>query len=312
MVDLLWFLPIVATIGAVLFLVSYRILGFSAPLFPEKKIIVIVPSYNNAEWYTKNLDSILSQEYTSYQLIYINDCSTDRTKFLVGEYLHMRGYPFYSLINNDWKTSRVFLQKLIQEGRKHIVINNSERKGALENLYYAIHACPEDAVIATIDGDDWLKHSGVLKKINVTYQKDEVWMTYGQYQTWPEGDQGDCQLLPWWVVEKNAYRESKWVTSHLRTFYAGLFKQIKKEDLMYEGDFFDVTWDQAFLFPLLEMSAGRIKFIPEVLYVYNQANPINDYKVHFQRQQYFVQLIRSKEKYHSIGSLRTVSFNKQT
>jgi hypothetical protein len=42
----------------------------------------------------------------------------------------------------------------------------------------------------------------------------------------------------------------------------GLFKKIKKEDLLYEGEFVLMSWDIAMMFPMLEMeSKGHIAFI---------------------------------------------------
>jgi len=34
------------------------------------------------------------------------------------------------------------------------------------------------------------------------------------------------------------------------------WKKIAKEDLMYEGKFFEMAWDLAFMFPMLEMAGG--------------------------------------------------------
>lgn len=66
--------------------------------------------------------------------------------------------------------------------------------------------------------------------------------------------------------------------------------------------FFDVTRDQAMMFPMLEMAAGRIKFIPEVLYLYNQSNPLNDFKNKLQRMMRCEQVIRSKIAYKPLQS----------
>ena len=47
---------------------------------------------------------------------------------------------------------------------------------------------------------------------------------------------------------------------------------------MSGNKFFSVTWDQAMMFPMLEMAGGRIRFNPIVVYEYNLDNPINDWK----------------------------------
>lgn len=249
----------------------------------ERYIVVIIPSYNNSKWYALNLASVFQQKYTHYRIVYIDDCSLDGTGELVQKFVH-------------------------QWGQDHRVtfIKNNERHGALYNLYHAIHACPDYAIIITLDGDDWFKGNDVLQTINSAYQDPYVWLTYGQFEEFPRGSLGICHPMPASVITAKNYRTQPWFTSHLRTFYAGLFKQIKKEDLMHDGDFFSVTWDQAFMFPMLEMANGRIRFIDKILYVYNQANPLNDFRIHLQKQLACERIIRQKERYSALDD--TASF----
>jgi hypothetical protein len=58
-----------------------------------------------------------------------------------------------------------------------------------------------------------------------------------------------------------------------------------------------MAWDQAIMFPMLEMSGHRAKFISEVLYIYNAANPINDCKVDRQLQRSLETVIRMQKRY---------------
>lgn len=54
------------------------------------------------------------------------------------------------------------------------------------------------------------------------------------------------------------------------------------------------------MFPMLEMAGHRSKFVSDILYIYNVANPINDSKVNIQLQQGLEKLIRAKRKYSRI------------
>ena len=240
----------------------------------EKPLVVVIPSYNNSRWYKQNVQSVFDQQYNNYRVLYIDDCSPDGT----GE-----------LVEN-------FVKECGQSGRVQL-IKNTERKGALANLYYAIHSCADQSIIITLDGDDWFKHDQVLATINKAYADSNILMTYGQFETYPEGHLGICNEYPAKIIQANAFRQYKWLASHLRTFYAWLFKRVQLEDLQYDDTFFPVVWDQAFMFPMLEMAVGRCRFINEVLYVYNQANPINDYKVRMQEIVACERMIRSKQKY---------------
>lgn len=246
----------------------------------EKEIVVIIPSYNNKEWYERNLHSIFMQQYTHYRVIYIDDCSTDGT---------------YELV-------RTYIKKCGQEHRVTL-IHNEQRKGALENLYDAIHTCPNQAIVVTIDGDDWTKHEMVFAKINEVYKDQRIWLTYGQYEVYPDNSLGICHALPEQVIKYHAYRQYEWVSSHMRTFYAWLFKKVHKEDLQHDGHFYETTWDQAFMFPMLEMASDHVQFIPDILYVYNQANPLNDFKSRLQQQMYYSWVIRNKAPYKPVEEI---------
>jgi hypothetical protein len=153
-----------------------------------------------------------------------------------------------------------------------------------------------------VDGDDWLAHDGVLEKLNQVYSSQRVWMTYGSYDRYPDSSRkGCCAEIPKAIVKANAFRECKWLSSLLRTFYAGLFKRIAQEDLLYEGNFFQMTWDLSFMFPMLEMCGDRFMYIPDILYIYNTTNPINDFKVDKQLQLKLEFFIRRKNKYQKLS-----------
>jgi len=52
-----------------------------------------------------------------------------------------------------------------------------------------------------------------------------------------------------------------------------------------------------FMFPVLEMAGKRSMHIPDVLYIYNRATPINDSKIKRALQAAMGKYIRSKKKY---------------
>lgn len=67
----------------------------------DRKISIIVPVYNAEAYIGKNLESILNQTYTNYEVIVINDGSTDRTKEIVETYLEKFPKGKATLINID-------------------------------------------------------------------------------------------------------------------------------------------------------------------------------------------------------------------
>ncbi|MFZ5953487.1 MAG: glycosyltransferase family 2 protein [Candidatus Dependentiae bacterium] len=248
----------------------------------EKPFVIVIPSYNNAQWCQNNLASVFAQNYTNYRVIYINDCSTDKTYHLV-----------LDCIASHKMNHRVTL------------INNEQRHGATYNLYHAIHSCRDEEIILTLDGDDWLSHPYVLSFLNEVYQDNNVWLTFGQYQEYPTGHRGFCEDFPSWVVKNNAFRRFQNLPmSHLRTFYAGLFKRIAQKDLCDDdGNFLMMTWDKAMMAPMIEMAGDRYRFINEILYIYNNANPISDHRIDHQLQLSLMHKILAKPSYQRLTNL---------
>jgi len=237
---------------------------------------IIIPSYNNEDYYYRNLDSIVHQKTDAHiKIIYINDCSTDHTGQLVDAYVNQ--YNLQSLIT---------------------VIHNQKRVGALANLYNAIHQIEDTRVVVVVDGDDWLAHDQVLKRLELEYLNKDIWLTYGQYLYYPEGFDGICKEVPHEIMQTNRFRQFSWVTSALRTFYAGLFKRIKRKDLQYKNEFFPMAYDVAMMMPMLEMaSRGHISFIPDILYVYNHRNMLSDHNTNRELQAALTHVIYARKPY---------------
>ncbi len=243
------------------------------PNSKDSKFVIVIPSYNNINWCEQNISSVLCQDYKNYRIIFTDDCSTDGTFDRVSQ-----------IVQNSGKTNI----KLIR---------NNTRRGALANLYEMIHSCKDDEIILTVDGDDWLPDNDVLTRLAGYYSNKSIWMTYGQYKNSTDGFAGVAAPYPDHVVQTNSFRSHTWGASHLRTFYAWLFKRIKREDFNYNGDFMQMAWDMTIMFPMLEMSGVHSKFISDILYVYNLSNPINDHKVNVRLQQTLDRYVRSMPKY---------------
>jgi hypothetical protein len=104
------------------------------------------------------------------------------------------------------------------------------------------------------------------------------------------------QPIPPNIVAANAFREHR-CPSHLRTFYAWLFKEIDLKDLLYKGDFFSMTADMAMMYPMIEMAGERHLFMPTINYIYNMNNEINDNRVNAQLQRDLDSYIRKSPRY---------------
>ncbi|GAB5411429.1 MAG: hypothetical protein ChlgKO_05430 [Chlamydiales bacterium] len=263
--------PILFLLGFFLFYPIYLVKN--EPSAKEQKpFVILIPSYNNEAYCVENIRSALNQNYQNYRIIFINDCSSDRTLELV--------------------------EKESASSPKVLIINNKERRLALANVYDAIHHnIQDDEIVVTLDGDDELAHPNVLTHLNNIYAKKEIWLTYGQYAEKRSCREGFATPFPKECLQNNSFRKYPKLPTHLRTFYAWLFKHIDLSDLQSNGQFYTMSWDSAAMLPMIEMARDHFVFIPEVLYIYNDSNPLSDHRINQKLQFAINQEIRNKPAY---------------
>tara|TARA_R110002020_G_scaffold464493_2_gene685251 strand:- start:23802 stop:24536 length:735 start_codon:yes stop_codon:yes gene_type:complete len=238
---------------------------------------VLVPAYNCVSWVQSNLGSIIRQKYDNYQLIYIDDASTDGTAAKAKELLQNS--------NIDYK-----------------LFENSFNKGKANNLHHYINSLRDDTIVVVVDGDDWLANDHVLNFLDSQYS-DDTWMTCGSYIT------TDTKSIVHPTTTEDYWsgniRNKSWQFSHLGTFRKKLFSKIKRKDFLDKsGNYFSTTSDQAMMWPMAEM-AGPAHFKPlrEALYVYNRSNPISDDRAHRRDQLQTEASIRSRKPYQRLENL---------
>ena len=268
----------------------------------ELPIVVVIPSYNNLEWYKRNLDSLLVQDYTNYRVLYVDDCSSDGTAQAVEKYLKKLGVTFNTILFDERnfesheEATAAFSKAVNEKKSPFTLVKNIHRSGALANLYRMIHSCKPEEIIATLDGDDMLYHDQVLRKLDAVYQQEDVWFTHGCLIEYPWGHVSWSEPVKPEIIASRSFRSVK-CPSHMRTFYTWIFKKIAVEDFLYEGKFYPMAWDMAIMFPLLEMAGERHAYIEDVNYVYNMANHMNDNKVDPSLQNLLDKVIRGKPSY---------------
>jgi glycosyltransferase involved in cell wall biosynthesis len=169
---------------------------------------------------------------------------------------------------------------------------------SMANLVRAIErscAQPED-IIVILDGDDWFYTKYALQIINDTYAKHDCWMTYGSWVSNVEHVPG---RLPAYEESTADFRRAKWLATAMRTWKKWLWDLIDDKDLRDEnGEYFSVVEDLAVMFPMLEMSGiSRVKHIPDILILYNRANPACVGNIKRGEMDRIAQYLRSKPRY---------------
>ena len=247
---------------------------------------IIVPVYNSEEWITKCVESIKNQTYSNFECLVGDDISTDKTYDVCFEYIKSN------------------------EDDRFTIVQNSDKKYALQNIYDLIESSepsPSD-VIVVLDGDDWFTNNHVLETLNEIYQKEDCWLTYGSFVNYPQGHIGtEASEYPEATIFSNSFRTDKWRASHLKTFQYFLWNKIDSNDLKDQfGKFYEVSYDQAMMLPMMEMSGNRIKYVPQVLYVYNTSNPNAVNKTRQQKQYNTMLEIRKQKKYEKIENEHSI------
>jgi len=226
----------------------------------NNKMKVIIPFYNPGEFLEKCVATAMSQRYDNYEVIFINDMSTDDS-----------------------------FDKLPHDDEKAIIVNNTVRKTALENIHDAImNYCDEDDIVVLLDGDDWFPNKKVLKYVDEQYKEHDCWIMYGQ-ASWTDGRRGFATSYT--PEEFAKVRTGPFKVSHLRTFRAGLYQRIQDQSPDFahlkddDGNFYRWSYDTAMMFAIMEM-AGHEKtlFNDTILYIYNRDNPISEDRVDQQAQ----------------------------
>lgn len=116
---------------------------------PEKvdyKIGIIIPNYNYAHTLDKCLSSIVNQTYKNYEVIFIDDMSTD----------------------NSVEIARKYVDKLTN--LKIVQLKQKRYNGGARNEGY-LHLSDDVDYIYYMDSDDWLYDNGALYNINNKLQK---------------------------------------------------------------------------------------------------------------------------------------------
>jgi glycosyltransferase involved in cell wall biosynthesis len=71
-------------------------------------ISVIIPNYNHQKFLKQRLDSVLNQTYTNFEVIILDDCSTDNSRDIIESY---RNHPkINTIVYNDTNSGSTFLQ----------------------------------------------------------------------------------------------------------------------------------------------------------------------------------------------------------
>jgi len=234
-------------------------------------MIILTTVYNCENYIDRCLSSIMLQSFKDFKCYITDDLSTDNSIKVIEE--KIKNDDRFILIKNT--------KKLYQPGNYDNVLRNFPE-------------IDDNEIVIEVDGDDWLPDNKVFERVNNVYKNKKIWIANGSFM-YPNGVIGFSQKQQ----NFNDLRNSRFTATHLRTWKVFLWREIEQEDLKDdEGNYWKVTGDLSFMFPMLEMSGEKhYCFMPEINYVYNDSNPLNDHKVDLSLVNEIADKIRKKIKY---------------
>ena len=118
------------------------------------KFSVIIPLYNKAPYVKKALESVFAQTYTDFELIVVDDGSTDESASIVEtmlcEVMRLQGYKATRL--EDGKAEDALPNRLIAQSPYRLLKQKNAGVSAARNYGFSVSS---GDYIAFLDADDW-------------------------------------------------------------------------------------------------------------------------------------------------------------
>ena len=122
----------------------------------EPLVSIILPSYNYAQYIGQAMDSVFNQTYTNWELIIIDDASTDNSLNIVNK--------------------KILREK---QGSRVILIKNKKNLGLI-NSYKKALSKAKGKYVAFIDADDLWQKDNLMLKVSVFEQFPKLSIVYSR------------------------------------------------------------------------------------------------------------------------------------
>lgn len=226
------------------------------------KISIIVPIYNVNKYLHKCIDSILNQTFTDYELILVNDGSTDNCKDIIDSYAK-------------------------QDNR---IITIHQKNGGLSNARNAGLKIAQGEYIRFVDGDDHLPADSIEILLNEIEKNKDIVLVTGNYIREESAEnkiliQNFCEQKYFTLKEfQYIFRKNLFKLGYMCAAWNKLYRNniIKENDLLYEDG---VNYSEDGIFTLKYIMAGmknknnKLVFLQTPVYYYvNNPNSLTTKK----------------------------------
>ncbi|MBO7573846.1 MAG: glycosyltransferase family 2 protein [Bacilli bacterium] len=130
-------------------------------------VSIITPAYNASSFIEATIDSVIKQDYSNWEMIIINDFSSDTTGKIIDEYS--------------------------KKDKRIVVINNPSNQGVARSRNNGIKAA-KGKYIAFLDSDDLWKENKLTKHIGFM-EENNIAITYSYYETFSSDASKPTKLI---------------------------------------------------------------------------------------------------------------------
>ena len=220
-------------------------------------VSVLISTYNNESTILKAVQSILMQDYENFEILILNDCSTDNTGYL--------------LENIKKKDERIF------------VFNNDKNIGLTASLNKLIDFSKGDIILRQ-DADDFSTHNRISMQVNcLTSTKADLCFSRAKVIN-------DSRIMPNWSF----YLPYKLVMKFKNPFIHGTLairKNVLSKIGKYDKNFY---YAQDYkLFSDLLSSGAKYKKLKTPLYELNTKDNISS--KYTEKQEYYARCVRTNK-----------------
>ncbi len=226
-------------------------------------ISIIIRTYNNERFIRKAVQTAVKQSFNDYEIIVVNDGSTDKTKKILEEY--SKNIPKSDRKDNENSKNSSNKYKNDPSEKENNILNrklmiiHQENKGPIEAGYQGLKASKGDLVIF-LDGDDEFKPTILSDLYQALLEQPKAAFAYGDYEEIDLRDNNN----------NNNNSSNKIVSCEniFNTLACGIL--FKKETITEIG-----FWDKKFKFPEYDLLLRILKkykgvHVKKPLYVYNR------------------------------------------
>lgn len=238
------------------------------PRNEQQRIGVITAVYNAENYIDKCIRSVAAQDYDNYTMYIIDDASTDNTV----------------------QVARETIASLPEElSWRFTLLENKHNVGAVANHFRVLDDLGTDDLYMLLDGDDWLVNDPNLFHYYNNLYREGAEFSYGSCWSLADNINLIAQPYPPEIRQARDYRNYRFnwnmPYTHLRTFHSKLVKDLCADDLKVNGRWPKAGGDTALFYYLIERAdPDKVVAVARTTVVYNDLNPINDYKINGSEQ----------------------------